>query len=79
MNRPVYTKDLTRGDRVRLTDFGQTHVEYRRRLLSLGLTRGAEILVVRKAPLGCPLQINVRGTSLTLRQEEASCLTWERI
>lgn len=76
---PVYTKDLTRGDRVKLADYGQTHAEYRRRLLSLGLTRGAEIRVIRTAPLGCPLQVEVRGTFLTLRKEEASCLTWVRV
>ena len=75
----IYTKDLTKGDRATLADYGSTHSEYRRRLLSLGLTRGAEIRVIRTAPLGCPLQVEVRGTFLTLRKEEASCLTWKRL
>ena len=67
------------GDRVRLVDFGATDAVYRRRLLSLGLTRGAEIQVIRLAPLGCPLQIELRNTSLTLRKEEAGLLIWERL
>jgi ferrous iron transport protein A len=71
--------DLTQGDRVRLVDFGQTDVHYRRRLLSLGVTRGVELLVVRVAPLGCPVQVEVRGTSLALRKEEACHLQWERV
>jgi ferrous iron transport protein A len=71
--------DLVAGDRVRLVDFGTTNVLYRRRLLSLGVTRGVEVLIVRVAPLGCPLQVDVRGTSLTLRKEEATQLEWERL
>lgn len=71
--------DLLKGDRVRLVSFGQTEPQYRRRLLSLGITRGVELTVVRLAPLGCPLQVDVRGTSLTLRKEEAAQLEWERL
>lgn len=71
--------DLLLGDRVRLLDFGETNLLYRRRLLSLGLTRGVEVLIVRKAPLGCPLQVDVRGTSLTLRLEDCAHLVWERV
>jgi ferrous iron transport protein A len=72
-------KELVPGDRVRLVDFGSTDMQYRRRLLSLGVTCGVEFSVVRVAPLGCPVQIEVRGTSLTLRKEEASQLVLERV
>lgn len=72
-------KDLVAGDRVRLVDFGNTGLAYRRRLLSLGITRGVELVLVRIAPLGCPLQVDVRGTSLTLRKDEASELVWEQV
>lgn len=71
--------ELVKGDRVRLVDFGETNLLYRRRLLALGINRGVEIEVMRIAPLGCPVLIDVRGTSLTLRKEEASELLWERI
>jgi ferrous iron transport protein A len=73
----VQITELVPGDRVRLIDFGNTKPHYRRRLLSFGITRGVEIRVVRLAPLGCPVQIEVRGTSLTLRKEEAAHLTLE--
>ncbi|MFT4059040.1 MAG: FeoA family protein [Legionella sp.] len=71
--------ELTQGDRARLISFSTTDIQYRRRLLSLGVTCGAEFVVVRTAPLGCPMQIEIRGTSLTLRKEEASQLVVERI
>ncbi|MFI4918727.1 MAG: ferrous iron transport protein A [Legionellales bacterium] len=71
--------ELIQGDRVRLVDFGATDLQYRRRLLSLGVTCGVVFSVVRLAPLGCPVQIDVRGTSLTLRKEEARHLVLEYI
>jgi ferrous iron transport protein A len=71
--------ELIPGDKVRLTGFGTTDKQYKRRLLSLGVTCGVEFSVVRIAPLGCPIQIEVRETALTLRKEEASQLILERI
>lgn len=71
--------ELVQGDKARLISFGSTDAQYRRRLLSLGVTCGTEFIVVRKAPLGCPVQIEVRGTALSLRKEEAAHLVLERI
>lgn len=71
--------ELMPGDKVRLIDFGQTEHSYRRKLLALGITRGVEFLVLRMAPLGCPVLIEVRGTALSLRKEEAMHLLLERI
>jgi len=71
--------DLVPGDRVRLTNFGETAVLYRRKLLSFGLTIGTELSIIRVAPLGCPVQVALRETHLTLRKDEASQLQWERV
>ncbi|ADG26053.1 ferrous iron transporter FeoA [Legionella pneumophila] len=71
--------ELKQGDKVRLVSFGATDMQYRRRLLSLGITCGIEFSVVRMAPLGCPVQIEVRGTFLTLRKDEASQLVLEHL
>lgn len=43
----------------------------RRRLLDMGLTPNTTILVRKKAPLGDPIEIFLRGYELTLRTEEA--------
>jgi ferrous iron transport protein A len=71
--------ELKSGDRVKLVSFGATNLHYRRRLLSLGMTRGVEFSVIRVAPLGCPVQIEMRGTSISLRKDEASELVLERL
>ncbi|HAZ7572399.1 ferrous iron transporter FeoA [Legionella sp. PATHC032] len=71
--------ELKQGDKVRLVSFGTTDTQYRRRLLSLGITCGIEFSVVRMAPLGCPVEIEVRGTFLTLRKDEASQLVLEHL
>lgn len=75
----VHITELQPGDTVRLLDFGKTPPHYRHRLLALGLTRGVTLSVVRVAPLGCPMQIRVRGTNLTLRLNEALHIQWEYV
>jgi ferrous iron transport protein A len=45
---------------------------FRRRLLEMGLTPGTEIRVVAVAPLGDPLQIEVRGGQWSIRRTEAA-------
>lgn len=43
----------------------------RRRLFDMGITPDAEILLRKKAPLGDPLELTIRGYELTLRKVEA--------
>jgi ferrous iron transport protein A len=43
----------------------------RRRLQELGLVPGTPVEVIRRAPLGDPLEIRLRGYHLSLRREEA--------
>lgn len=43
----------------------------RRRLFDMGLTPGAEVFLRKRAPLGDPLEITLRGYELTLRKSEA--------
>lgn len=44
----------------------------RLRLLDMGLIPGTEVKTVKTAPLGDPIEINVRGYSLTIRKSDAS-------
>ncbi|MCI1245027.1 MAG: ferrous iron transport protein A [Bacilli bacterium] len=43
----------------------------RRRLFDMGLTPGADLYLRKRAPLGDPLEITIRGYELTLRRSEA--------
>lgn len=45
--------------------------EQRRRLLEMGFCNGAHVQVVRRAPLGDPIEFRVRGYFLSLRDLEA--------
>ena len=44
----------------------------RRRLFDMGVTPGAEVYLRKRAPLGDPIEISLRGYELTLRKAEAS-------
>jgi len=52
---------------------------YRGKLLSMGLTPGTHFTVTRQAPLGDPVEIEVRGDKLSLRKGEAAALQVERV
>jgi ferrous iron transport protein A len=42
------------------------------RLLEMGLTPGVNVQVVGTAPLGCPVELEVRGYHLSIRRSEAA-------
>ena len=49
----------------------------RRRLFDMGVTPGANVMLRKKAPLGDPIEANLRGYELTLRKVEAACVEVE--
>ncbi len=48
--------------------------ELRRRLLEMGFCNGANVEVLRRAPLGGPIEFRLRGYCLSLREEQAACV-----
>ena len=44
----------------------------KRRLMELGLLPGTPVTVVRIAPMGCPMELRVRDSSLSIRRAEAA-------
>lgn len=49
----------------------------RRHIIDMGITPGAVIIMRKAAPLGDPLEINVRGYELSLRKSEAASVIVE--
>ena len=49
----------------------------KRRLFDMGITPGVEIMLRKRAPLGDPIEITLRGYELTLRISEAQLVTME--
>ena len=46
----------------------------KRRLMDMGITKGTEILLRKVAPLGDPIEINLRGYVLSFRKAEADTI-----
>ena len=49
----------------------------RRRIMDMGITKGVQIYVRKVAPLGDPIEINVRGYELSLRKADADMIEVE--
>jgi len=71
-------KEMRVGDRGMVAGFRAGDPAYRQKLLRMGLTRNAEFVVVRKAPFGGPIGIEVLGSQLVLRSDEADVLKVEQ-
>lgn len=64
-------KDLKPGQLGKVTSIGTTG-PMKRRVMDMGVTPGTEVKVIKVAPLGDPIEINIRGYELSLRKEEAA-------
>jgi ferrous iron transport protein A len=71
--------ELKAGESARVSGFANDDTSYRHQLLALGLTPGAQLDVVRFAPLGDPMEIRVRGASLFLRKADAQTIHVEKL
>lgn len=65
--------EMTPGQCGLITHVDRDHVSYQR-LLALGFVPGSEIKVIRRAPLGDPVEYQVRSTRICLRESEASLI-----
>ena len=69
--------NLKVGDKATIVGFTKGNKLYRQKLLIMGLTPGIGFTLTRVAPMGDPVEINVRGFALTLRKDEAAILIIE--
>lgn len=68
--------ELTIGDEATIVNvLGEGRV--RRRLFDMGVTPGADVLLRKKAPLGDPVEVTVRGYELSLRKADAEMIEVE--
>ncbi len=70
--------DLKVGDSGSVVGFEKGAKAYRQKLLAMGLTKGTKFSVTRVAPLGDPMEIQLRGFSLSLRKDEAAIVLVEK-
>lgn len=55
------------------------HGPLKRRIMDMGITRGTPIFVRKVAPLGDPVQFNIRNYELSLRREDSSLIEVEEL
>ncbi len=70
--------DLEPGEKAKILRMGGVAAA-NKRLMEMGLTRGATLTVVRVAPLGDPVEVQVRGYNLSLRKTEAKSVEVKRV
>jgi len=70
--------DMAVGETGKVAGYVKGISAYREKLLAMGLTKGTSFTVERIAPMGDPVEIQVRGFALSLRKDEASALLVER-
>ena len=71
-------KQAAIGDTVKVVKLhGEGAVK--RRIMDMGITRGAEVHIRKVAPLGDPIEVTVRGYELSLRKADAQMIQVEKI
>ena len=70
--------EISIGESVEIVGYDPTEKSYRRKLLSMGLTKGTIFTLTKVAPMGDPVEIEVRGFKLSLRKNEANVLKIRR-
>jgi ferrous iron transport protein A len=49
----------------------------KRRIMDMGITKGTQVLIRKVAPLGDPVEVNVRGYELSIRKADAGMIQVE--
>ena len=69
-------RDVKVGDTVQVVKLhGESAVK--RRIMDMGITKGVEVYVRKLAPLGDPVEVNVRGYELSIRKADAEMIEVE--
>lgn len=69
---------LRPGERAIIKHLSTAAPQSRQRLLELGMTKGALIELIRVAPMGDPLEVEIKGYRLSLRRLEAETIVVRR-
>ncbi|MDB1123441.1 FeoA family protein [Vibrio algarum] len=64
--------ELKDGESANIKSFSNLTMELRKKLMVMGVLPNTEVKVIRRAPMGDPIQVRVRGMSLAVRKNIAS-------
>ncbi|MFB1075136.1 FeoA family protein [Vibrio diabolicus] len=71
--------EINPGDTVTIRLLDGLSSDIRKKLMVMGLLPNTEVKVIRRAPMGEPLQVEVRGVSVALRETIAQKIEVERV
>ncbi|HHF2877624.1 TPA: ferrous iron transport protein A [Vibrio diabolicus] len=71
--------EINPGDTVTIWLLDGLSSDIRKKLMVMGLLPNTEVKVIRRAPMGDPLQVEVRGVSVALRETIAQKIEVERV
>ena len=78
--RKKNTADMLKiGDKARVLELDVSNKEIKRHLLDMGVTRGVEFVIKKKAPMGDPIDISLRDYELCVSKKELSSIVVEVI
>ncbi len=63
----------------KVVDIQTQNLALRKRILDMGVTPDVEIKVIKTAPLGDPIEVKLRGYSLSFRKQDASSILVEEV
>ena len=69
--------NLSIGQRGKVLGIDIQEKEIRRHILDMGITKGTEIKIKKIAPMGDPVDIELRGYELCIRKKEMKCINVE--
>ncbi len=55
-----------------------TEVDLKKRLNQMGMVKGVKVTVIKRAPLGCPIEIKLRDFYIALREEDCENIKVEK-
>ena len=65
------------GGKCVIRQVGNQRGAVKRRLIDMGLTPGTEVKLIKMAPFGDPMELQLRGYELSLRKEDAEMIEVE--
>ena len=79
MKKKTTANELKIGDKAKVIELDVSDKKIKRHLLDMGITRGVEIMIKKKAPMGDPIDISLRDYELCISKKELSSIIVEVI
>jgi Fe2+ transport system protein FeoA len=73
IGEPMTLADYRKGDRGTIAKI-EGEPQFRKRIMEMGFVKGAQVQVVKYAPLADPVELLIKGYHLTLRKDQAAAI-----